>query len=77
MRKLVVKSGSKFPLPIHEGKPAIWHLATVLTWFMDRKTRNFDEALLGVSRINMQCNLFKEAAELDHDISDRLKSLVA
>jgi hypothetical protein len=25
----------------------------------------------------MQCNLFKEAAELDHDISDRLKSLVA
>jgi len=77
IRKLVVKSGSKFPLPIHEGKPAIWHLATVLTWFMDRKTRNFDEALLGVSRINMQCNLFKEAAELDHDISDRLKSLVA
>jgi hypothetical protein len=44
---------------------------------MNRKTRNFDEALLGISRINMQCNLFKEAAELDHDISDRLKSLVA
>jgi hypothetical protein len=77
MRKLVVKSGSEFPLPVHEGKPAIWHLATVLTWFMNRNTRNFDEALLGISRINMQCNLFKEAAELDHDISDRLKSLVA
>jgi hypothetical protein len=28
-------------------------------------------------RINMQCNLFKEAAGLDRDISDRLKSLVA
>jgi hypothetical protein len=77
MRKLVVKSGSEFPLPVHEGKPAIWHLATVLTWFMDRKSRQFDTALLGISRINMQCNLFKEAAELDHDISDRLKSLVA
>jgi hypothetical protein len=77
MRTLVVKSGSEFPLPVHEGKPAIWHLATVLTWFMNRKTRNFDESLLGISRINMQCNLFKEAAELDHDISDRLKSLVA
>jgi hypothetical protein len=77
MRTLVVKSGSEFPLPVHEGKPAIWHLATVLTWFMNRKTRNFDEALLGISRINMQCNLFKEAAELDHDTSDRLKSLVA
>lgn len=77
MRKLVVQSGSEFPLPVHEGKPAIWHLATVLAWFKDRKTREFDTALLGISRINMQCNLFKEAAELDHGISDRLKSLVA
>jgi hypothetical protein len=77
MRKLVMKSGSGFPLPVHEGKPAIWHLATVLAWFTNCKGRKFDEALLGVSRINMQCNLFKEAAELDNDIFDRLKSLVA
>jgi len=77
MRKLVVKSGSEFPLPVHEGKPAIWHLATVLAWFMDRKTRKLNESLLEISRINMQCNLFREAAELDSDISNRLKSLVA
>lgn len=77
MRKVVIQSGSDFPPPVHEGKPAIWHLATVLAWFTNCKSREFDEALLGVSRINMQCNLFKEAAELDHDISDRLKSLVA
>jgi hypothetical protein len=77
MRKLVLDSGSEFPLPVHEGKPAIWHLATVLAWFKERKTRKFDEALLGVSRINMQCNSLREAAELDHDLSDRLKGLVA
>jgi hypothetical protein len=77
MRKLVLESGPEFPLPVHEGKPAIWHLATVLAWFKDRKTRTLDEALLEISRINMQCNLFRETAELDHDISDRLKVLVA
>ena len=77
MRKLVLKSGQEFPLPVHEGKPAIWHLATVLAWFKSQQIRKIDEALLGISRINMQCNLFKESAELDHDLSDRLKSLVA
>lgn len=77
MRKLVVKNGSEFPLPVHEGKPAIWHLATVLTWFAECKSRKLDDALLGISRVNMQCNLAKETAALDHDISDRLKSLVA
>jgi len=77
MRKLVLNSGPEFPLPVHEGKPAIWHLATVLSWFKEQQSRKFDEALLGVSRINMQCNLFKESAALDHDLSDRLKSLVA
>jgi len=77
MRKLVLKSGPEFPLPVHEGKPAIWHLATVLSWFKGQQSRKFDEALLGVSRINMQCNLFKESAELNHDLSDRLKNLVA
>ena len=82
MRKLVLNSGPEFPLPVHEGKPAIWHLATVLVWFKEQQGRKFqgrkfDEALLGVSRINMQCNLFKESAGLDHALSDRLKSLVA
>lgn len=77
MRKLVVQKGSEFPFPVHDGKPAIWHLATVLSWFSDRKSRRFDEALIGVSRINMQCNLIKESANLDKDISDRLRSLIA
>ena len=26
MRKLVIKSGPNFPLPVHDGKPAIWHI---------------------------------------------------
>jgi hypothetical protein len=46
-------------------------------WFKEQKARNFDGSLLEVSRINMQCNLLKEAAGLDQDISDRLKEFVA
>ena len=77
MRKLLIKSGSSFPLPIHDGKPAIWHLSTVLDWFTNVKGRDLDGSLLEVSRINMQCNLVKEAAGLDDRVADRLKELVA
>lgn len=77
MRKLVMKNGAGFPLPVHDGKPAIWHLATVLVWFRDEKSRKLDQSLLEVSRVAMQCNLVKESAGLDPQISDRLRQLVA
>ena len=57
MRKLLVKSGPTFPLPVHDGKPAIWHLATILDWFAIEKGRDLDAALHEVSRVTMQCNL--------------------
>ncbi len=77
MRKLAVKKGAGFPPPVHEGKPAIWHLLTVLSWFSDSKIRAFDAALLEIARVNMQCNLVKEVAGLDRGMSNRLKGLVA
>ena len=76
MRKLSVEQGAGFPLPVHEGKPAIWHLATVLAWFEDNKTREFDTALAEIARVNMQCNLIKEVAGIDRGMSDRFKALI-
>jgi len=76
MRKLAVKKGSGFPPPVHEGKPAIWHLSTVLSWFAESEIREFDVSILEIARVNMQCNLVKEAAGLDRGMSRRLKSLV-
>lgn len=76
MRKLAVRNGSGFPLPVHEGNPAIWHLSTVLSWFADNKIREFDETLLDIARVNMQCNLVKETTGLDRGMSRRLKGLV-
>ena len=69
MRKLAVRKGSGFPPPVHEGKSAIWHLATVLAWFSDSKIREFDAALLEIAHVNMQCNLVKEVARLDRGMS--------
>jgi hypothetical protein len=77
MRKLLVKSGPGFPLPVHDGKPAIWHLCTVLDWFANEKGRAMDEALHEISRVTMQCNLVKDTARLDDGVSDRLRGLVA
>jgi len=76
MRKLVVEKGADFPHPVHEGKPAIWHLSTVLSWFENNKTREFDTALAEIARVNMQCNLIKEVAGLDRGMSDRFKALI-
>jgi len=77
MRKLLVKSGPTFPLPVHDGKPAIWHLATILDWFAIEKGRDLDAALHEVSRVTMQCNLVKDSAGIDDSVRDRLKALVA
>jgi hypothetical protein len=77
MRKLMVSNRSDFPLPVYEGKLAIWHLSTVLSWFKERRTHEFDETLLEVAQTNRQCNLTREMAHLDPSISSRLRHLVA
>ncbi len=77
MRKLMIRNGADFPLPVHEGKPAIWHLSNVLLWLRAKGTHRIDETLLDVARVSMQCNLVRQTSELDPEISKRLRSLIA
>lgn len=77
MRMLMIRSGAEFPPSVHEGKPAVWRLAKVLLWSKEKQSHHFDESLLEISRITMQCNLLREMTELDPDISKRLRSVVA
>jgi len=62
MRKIMVKSGPEFPMPVHEGKSALWHLATILHWLMGRESYAYEiqETLIDVAKINMRINLEKE-----------------
>lgn len=64
MRKLMLSNISTFPVAVHEGKPALWHLATILTWLVDQQKRPVDVVLLEVAKTNMTLNIAKEACKL-------------
>jgi len=64
MRKLVQRHGDDFPLPVHEGQQALWHLADVLDWFANRQQRPTDPALREVARVGMAVNVRQQAERL-------------
>lgn len=64
MRKLVQTHPESFPLPLHEGRSALWHLADVLEWFETRQARTVDPALREVARASMAVNAGREADRL-------------
>ena len=63
MRKLMLANVSSFPAAVHDGNPALWHLASVLAWLQQRQ-RPVDAALLDVARANMRINIAKETRQL-------------
>lgn len=64
MRKLVQTHTETFPLPLHEGRSALWHLADVLDWFEVRQLRTVDPTLREVARASMAVNVAREAMRL-------------
>jgi hypothetical protein len=55
---------STFPVAVHEGKPALWHLANILTWLSEQQNRVVDTRLMEVAQINMTLNIAKETRKL-------------
>lgn len=55
IQKVVTKS--TFPNPVYKGSQAIWHLATVLDWFI---TNNYEvnQDVLEISQLTMSINLY-------------------
>src|SRR5690625_4408471 len=37
MRKIMLSHQKSFPLPVHDGKIALWHLADILSWLQDKR----------------------------------------
>lgn len=77
MRKILEKSGTDFPPPVHDGSRPIWHLEPVLSWFAEKQSRRIDTALLEISRVNRYCNYVKERGLLDRDVPEDFKRAVA
>lgn len=71
IRKLMLNNKVSFPIPIHEGKAAIWHLSTVLNWFKQAGRYSIDESLLDIAKANMQLNIAKEARSLESSVQSR------
>ena len=64
MRKLMLGNSPTFPIAVHDGKPALWHLADILAWLEAQQNRSIDAALLDVARATMLLNIAKEARKL-------------
>jgi hypothetical protein len=77
MRKILEKSGTDFPPPVHGGTRPMWHLEPVLSWFASNQSRTIDTALLEIARVNRYCNYAKERRLLDRDLPEEFKRAVA
>jgi hypothetical protein len=77
MRKLALAHKNHFPVPVHEGSAALWHLAPVLTWLRERAAYAIPATLLDVAHIAMQINLAKEASQIERNVHNEFIELVA
>lgn len=77
MRKILEKSGTDFPPPVHGGTRPIWHLEPVLSWFASNQSRTIDNALLETARVNRYCNYAKERGLLDRDLPKEVERAIA
>lgn len=77
MRKLMLTHTESFPIAVHEGNAALWHLAPILQWLNDRDGYRIEQSLLDVAYIAMQINLTKEACQLELRVRREVRALVA
>ena len=77
MRKLMVKSGTEFPSPVHEGKSSIWHLSNILVWLKENNKYEIEDTLIDIANINKKFNLVKELNHVSDDIQDNIRELIA
>jgi len=75
MRKLIQTHLASFPLPLHEGASAIWHLADVLAWFSDQQQRDVQPGLLDVARVSRGVNLMRETKRVDRQLQSQLQDI--
>ena len=73
MRKLIQTHLASFPMPVHEGASAIWHLCDVLAWFSETQKRAIPADLMDVARVSMGVNMVREAGRIDHRLQAQLR----
>lgn len=77
MRKLAYSHPRTFPAPIHEGKPSMWHLFSVLRWAETDRKRKVDASLADLARQTMSVNVAIGEREVDRGEVERVRALIA
>lgn len=77
MRKLMLAHYDSFPVAVHEGNAALWHLFPVLNWLKARAGYAIKQSLVDVAYITMQINLAKEANQIERRVQMKVLELVA
>jgi predicted DNA-binding transcriptional regulator AlpA len=77
LRKLMLAHPQTFPVPVHYGSTALWHLESVLLWLRGKGDYEISAELMDVAQVTLQINLIKAADRLDTPIQREVRSLVA
>jgi hypothetical protein len=77
LRKLAYSHPRSFPAPIHEGKPSMWHLFTVLRWAEVNSRKEVDAALSDLANLTMSVNIAVGERAADQDELERARALIA
>lgn len=77
MRKLMLKSGTSFPSPVHEGKPSIWHLSNILIWLKENNKYKVEDTLIDVANVNKKFNVIKELNQVNDGTQESIRELIA
>lgn len=77
MRKLMISSGARFPIPVHEGKSALWRLSKVLIWLQESKQYQVEGSLMDVAQTTMQFNIARDALDIDSAVQQNIRGLMS
>jgi len=58
----MIRSGTAFPAPVHDGNPTLWRLAKVLAW-AEARGDAVDRQLFELARAAQQVNLAREMCD--------------
>jgi len=76
LRKVAWGHLESFPAPVHEGKPSLWHLYTVLQWVRLRRECPVEPVLVDTAKLTMGVNMVVGERQVDFDEVDELRALL-
>ena len=77
IRQLMVSCSSTAPVPVHEGKQSLWHLAPVLGWLAREKQYRIHPDLLDLAATTMRINMAMDSLRADSNTQRELRGLGA